>query len=86
MFGWLRTLFSPKTEEITATVVERTRSGDREYYTVIFQEDGGLGRIFTKTFDWYGPDGISAPKPYVGTKATLRIDHLGKVTYAGSAA
>lgn len=86
MFGWLRTLFSPKTEEVTAIVAGRTRSEDGERYTITFQEVGGRGRIFTKTFAWYGPSGISAPKPHDGTKAILTVDSSGKVTDAKSAA
>jgi hypothetical protein len=86
MFGWLRTLFSPKTEEVTAIVVGRTRSEDGERYTTTFQEVGGRGRIFTKTFAWYGLSGISAPKPYVDMEVTLQVDSSGKVTDAKSAA
>ncbi len=83
MFAALKRL-SAKVEEVEVEVVSRERSADGEHYTVLFKETGGE-RTFTKTFEWYGPGGMPAPRPMLEEKATLHVNRHGEIVYAGSA-
>jgi len=88
ILDWLARFFKHEQdtlEEIDATIISWHRSADGATYSVTFRENGGHERTFVQTFELYGPDGMSAPKPSPGFKAKLRVDEHGRIVYAGSA-